>query len=416
MAANTEFLADGPVGDDRPAEEMLSPRSLALKLGLFAVLFIGAIAALYYISETFRPEYSITMDRARLLHEEGERFEAIAVGPSHTSSVDFYALGLDGLHLWRGGMDYFQANYVLQTVADFAPNVKFVFLPASMASYGDNLSAPIGEERRLETYLFGQRVRGLTYFQPLRDDFDTVEFDWKTMLQARFWPISRPDSWEGVIDRLRDPSIPAYQHTTNGTTLYLERRRPERLTADSIAANGLQVATTRIQKRAELLAVRPDICEIGEALMDRIADALGPDVVTVFYTHASHPAYVDHMEAFNNQPGSQVECTPAYYASVLDRERDDVIYVDLRYFEELSSKPVKHYKNGDHFNRVGAHFFSTRMREIMEERLQEKLPSGHSARELFLSRESYPLPPRTRNEQANWTDPLVGIGLREAEG
>ncbi|MEM1044022.1 MAG: hypothetical protein AAGI91_15520 [Bacteroidota bacterium] len=407
-----EFLADGPVGDDRPADEDVSPRSVALKLALFGVLFLGTLAALYYASERIEPVYSINMDRALLVNEEGSRFEAISVGPSHTSSVDFYALGLDGLHLWRGGMDYFQASYILQTVADRMPNVKFVFLPASMASYGDNLAAPIGEERRLETYVFGQRVRGLTYFRPLRDDFETVQFDWKTMLQARFWPISRPDSWEGVIDKLRDPSNTNYVRTTNGTRFYLERLRPERLTADSIAANGLEVATARIQKRAELMEVRPDVCEIGETLMNRIADTLGPDVVTVFFTHTSHPAYVDHMEDFNNRPGSNVECTPAYYASVMDRERDNVVYVDLRYYEELSSQPVKHYKNGDHLNRVGGHLFSTRMREIVAERLQEKLPSGHPTRELFLSRRSYPLPPRKQAEQDVWEDPLVGIGLR----
>lgn len=406
--ASTEFLADGPVGDDRPEEETLTPQGIALKLALFATLLVGALAVLYYVSEHARPIYSNLMDRARLVNEEGERFEAIAVGPSHTSSIDFPALELDGLYLWRGGMDYYQVNYILQTVKDKAPNVRFVFIPASIASYGNNFLAEPGEGRRRETYVFGQRVQGLDYFRFIRDDLPE-ETDWKVMLQARFWPISRPDSWEGVYERILKPSIPAYTRTDSGTTLYLERRRRERITADSVAANADEVSAVQLERRSELLEAKPDMCELGQTLMDRIANALGPDVITVFFSHPAHPVYVDRFVEANQPPSVFAECTPSHYAEVLDRERENVIYIDLRYYDPISSKPSRYYANGDHFNRAGARVFSAELRARVAERLQEEFPRDHPARKAFFSEERTALSP---NDTAIGQDALVRAGGR----
>ncbi len=388
MAANTEFLADGPVGDDRPAPETVTPRVIALKLAAFGLLVAVVFAGLYVVSERVRPVYPRMADRVQHIEERGDAFEAVAVGSSHTGALDFSALGLDGLHLWRGGMDYYQANYILRAAARDLPNLRFVFVTTDVSSYADNLLAEPGEDRRRETYVFGARLRGPGYLRFLSDGIDGVENDWKTLLQARFWPIARPDSWEGVYDRLRDPSLAAYPRTPDGTVAEISR---ERITADSVAAHAEQVAEVRLEQRFALLDARPDICQVGRALMDRIADATGPETITVFYTHTAFPNYVDRFEALNRRPDGRADCTPPAYAEELDRKRDDVLYIDLRYYPPVSDHPSEHYFNGDHLSREGAYVFSAGLREHLAERLREDGPRG-PARDLLLAREPPPTP------------------------
>ncbi len=387
---STEFLADGTFVDDAPVVEAVAPKTIALKLLLFAVLFLGSFSALYYFSEHFKPVEPSTMARALLIREEGERFEAIAVGNSHTGSVDFFALNLEGIYLWRGGSDYYQTNYILRTVQDKLPNLRFVFIPADISSYADNFSSKEKEEGgnpHLETYIFGGRVKGPAYLRLMRDGLP-VQLDWKTLLQARFWPIARPDSWEEVLDRLRDPSKPPYPRTVSGSTGHLAGRSRERISPDSIAETAHQAAVVRLQNRRDLLEYRPTICELGETLMERIADATGPGVITVFFTHPTHPIYTEWFEEVDRGPDGAVECTPAYYAAVLDRERDDVMYFDMRRYEPVLSDLTSYFANGDHLNREGAMVFSAGLRDRLAERLRAEAPRGHPGRELVLAREA----------------------------
>ncbi len=414
---STEFLADGTSVDDRPVPEEPSVQAMVLRLVLFGGLLVGLFAAAYTFSERFRPVESTVTDRVRLIEEEGARFEAISVGSSHTSAVDFYALELDGLPLWSGGMDYYQVNYILDLLDGRLPNVRFVFIPADITIYGENfIAAKFGAEgeAHINTYIFGARMEGFGYLRLMRGDIP-IESNWKKLLEARVRPVSRLDSWEGVFERLRNPGIKPYRRTPNGT-MSLERKKRERLTPDSLMANALEVATGRLERREGLLQERPGICEIGPALMDGIVEKvrqnLGPEVITVFYSDPAHPTYVDAFEQANQPPSPFATCTPAYYAAQLDREHDNVIYVDLRYYEPIQSDPVRYLANGDHFNRAGSQAFSEVLRERLAERLQA-FPRTHPARELVFERFETPLWPA--HDTSIGKDSLVRAGWRRGE-
>lgn len=152
--------------------------SVAFMAGLLLLL-----AGLSRFGENRDPIYPAVKARYDNLFRQADEIEALAAGHSHCRGIDFDALGLRGYHVWEGGGDAFETDYIVRHLLPRLPNLKLVFFPASYFTYFFDNAASDDEDRnsnRIKTYAY---CPGMTW----------IRGDWKNYVKGKLINIIRPD-------------------------------------------------------------------------------------------------------------------------------------------------------------------------------------------------------------------------------
>jgi hypothetical protein len=301
-----------------------------------AVLVTGAA---YAVSEAADPVYPQLRARLELLRERSAALEAVSVGNSHNRAIDFEALGMHGVHLWRPGHDVFEAGFLGRHAAGKAPRLRHVLLSASYGFQRANnaVSGTHGASRR-ELYA---RL-------PLRRPIDGGLDAWVSGAVA---PVARLDHWRGVVRRVRRPAPPVRMAADGGAADPL--RGP--LTADSVDRLGAQRAAIHRRFAAETMARAPGTPRRVARELDHLARGLEARGITlVLYTPPYHESYLRERDPAILAEGRAVLLYVA-------RRNPNVVWLD---FSEERSFARRHelFRDGEHLTAGGARRFSALLR------------------------------------------------------
>ncbi len=296
-----------------------------------------SLAAVYALSEAVAPVYNATRVKVALFQERSAGLQAVSVGNSHSRSLDFGALGLEGMHLYEGGQDFFEAAYLADYAAERAPRLRYVLMTAS---YGlerlDHASAG-------STDLRGMRRR--IYARTPAPRF--IPGDRDLWLSGLFAPVARPDHWAGVGVRLLRPDLaqPPVRLTRDGR---VQEPPPPPFSFDSARRAG-----TRPPRRlgaSDSVANDPTAPARAVARLEGLArDLHARGILLVLYTPPYHETYRWHVARWAG--GTRRSLAPLL-------KQPNVVWLDFG-TDSAFMRRDDLFRDPDHMNHAGARAFST---------------------------------------------------------
>jgi hypothetical protein len=306
---------------------------------------VVALAAVYALSEAFEPVYPDMRERVALFAERSAAVEAVSVGNSHGRALDFAALGLEGMHLYEGGQDVFEAAYLADYAARRAPRLRYVLLSASYGLERLDHAAITSAD------LTGMRRR--IYARTAVPRF--LAGDGQLWLSAVFSPVARPDHWSGVAGRVLRPNFPrpAVRLSDDGRAL---EPSPPLLSRDSLARNARARASGHLALGDESLVNDPTTPARATALLERLArDLQARGVRLVLYTPPYHETYLQYLARSRDQ-------TRQALRPLL--KHPNVVWLDFG-ADHAFTRRDDLFRDGDHMNPAGARAFSTILRRCL---------------------------------------------------
>jgi hypothetical protein len=319
---------------------MRNLRRISIGAG-FCAGAVLALAAAYALSEAVDPVYPEMRARISLLRERSGEIRAVSVGNSHTRALDFAALGQEGMHLYEGGQDLFEAAYLASYAAERAPRLKYVLLTAS---YG---LERLDHAAITSTDLTGIR-RGI-YARTASPRF--IPGDGALWLSSLFAPIARRDHWSGVGRRIfgRDRTPPV-RLTRDGR---VAEPPPGRFSPDTLARD----AAPRAAAQDESMVNDPTTPARAVAELERLAVELrARGILLVLYTapyHASVPRFVTERA-----PGTRRALAPLL-------KHPNVVWLDFGEDSAFARRDDL-FRDSDHMNPAGARVFSSLLRRCLD--------------------------------------------------
>jgi hypothetical protein len=299
------------------------------------------LALAYALSEAVDPVYPEMRARLALFRERSGEIQAVSVGNSHTRALDFAALGVEGMHLYEGGQDLFEAAYLADYAVARAPRVKYVLLAAS---YG---LERLDHAAITSTDQLGLRRR--IYARTATPRF--IEGDGALWLASVFSPIARGDHWAGVALRVagREPPREPVRLTGDGRIV---EPPPPPFVPDPLARN----SPPRPSPQDEVMVNDPTTPARAVARLERLADDLrARGILLVLYT----PPYHETVPRFVVQraPGTREALAPLL-------EHPNVVWLDFGEDPEFARRDDL-FRDSDHLNPAGARAFSALLRRCL---------------------------------------------------
>lgn len=295
---------------------------------------------------------------ARLLAADLTMIDAIAVGNSHSDSLDFATLDLNGEQLNRAGGDLFEANYYVQNFLPKMPAVDTAFIAVSyFALQRNNVSWEGTRLRRIYLYT------SLPFWRFIPGDFATfVVGRIDSMLPVK--DLVRGDSWEGVLQ--------AFAH--NGLQFIVASNAVkadggpdmsigecQHMSQDRIMADAETAANTHVSFSQEMIARHADLeSETVQVLSGMIESLQARDVRVVLHTPPYPNRYTDVYENIDKDSMLRQKAV----VSTLARHYG-VEYYDFSTDEEIVFR-TDLFRNGDHLNRCGARLYSQKLRSMLD--------------------------------------------------
>jgi hypothetical protein len=318
------------------------PWTVAMRFLAGAVLLF---AAAYTLSEAAAPIYPAGRKRAELRRARGGEVEVVAAGNSHSRAIDFEAMGLRGFHLWSGGEDPLETEYVLRDALPELPRLRHALVTVSPESLGlDNGAATRPDRSDMRRAMYARtRVLG-----PLPGDV-------KNYVHAKLAPVARQDHWRGVARALLEGG-----------------RRPVEVRPDG----GIYPPELAVRSEAELVeSTAPELAR-QEALLRRVEasapgaearavaalDALATRLLQRGVTPVFYSAPVFHAYAAARPPG-RVEAFRAVMAALVARH-PGAVWLDFSE-EPAFARTSALFSDVHHLNATGARAFSSRLGDCL---------------------------------------------------
>ncbi|MEM7035042.1 MAG: hypothetical protein AAF629_36220, partial [Chloroflexota bacterium] len=142
---------------------------------------------------------------------KAKQVEAITLGNSHSTAIDFQTLELSGHHLWRPASDLFETQYMLESWLPKLPNVKVAFIVVYYESFHlENFFFPGIEQSRRVLY------SGTPTWSAINDDLNNFALG----KLNRLFPIihlARPDHGHTILTNLHQLDTPRLSALPRGT-------------------------------------------------------------------------------------------------------------------------------------------------------------------------------------------------------
>lgn len=248
-----------------------------------ALLFVSgaavAFGAAYVFSEAVDPVYPGLRTRMALLRTRAADIQVVMVGNSHSGAVNLTAMDLEGLHLWQGGQDAFEAAYLARYAAREVPRLEYVLFAASHGLQRvDNSLLTSRDRRGLRREMYARTP----LLRPLPGDLEP----W---VNGKLAPVVRYDHWRGVVARLKHPRSSGRIRPDGSVPVH---QRPP-LTPDSLERFGASQGALQRAGAAETLAADSTTPARVEAQLDALARMLHRrGAVLVLYTPPYHHTYL----------------------------------------------------------------------------------------------------------------------------
>jgi len=319
---------------------------------LFVAIGILIAGALDQISKSVPPAARLVF--LGMLHHASD-IEALTVGTSISTAVDFPTWGAPGWHMWTPGSDLLENEYMVRTAAPALPKLRVVFIAVPPVAFQWLSTARGAPEVRRQQYL----ATG-----PLLSN-GTIDHDWRDLAIAWALPLIRDDQWR---DPIADGLVQTGLRVEQPSTLMTREGRWLPLTTaaniDARAAAARRSAPTVFGGVLATLAADPDAPRRLAMAPGRIARFLGArGVRAVFYTPPVAPEY---EAIFDRQRPREI--TDARVEMRRIAAQQGLIYVDLSRDPALVAALNGLFYDPLHLTVAGASVFTARLRQELQAR------------------------------------------------
>lgn len=366
---------------------MRSPRALSCILHIkealplrkhrseFLFIAIGVCLVLLYqwvALYAVMPPYSSVVARARMLERHAPGIEALAVGNSKSSALDFRHLhgadGIRGFQAWRPQADLFETEYLLRCQLPMLPRLRTVYVQVDMETFFlDNALSPERENVRIHAYSSTPMLRCVA----------PVTGDTRLMVLGKLWPLVHAGHFRDVIQELAAlvratdragfvrERLGRLRVDEYGATIKRESTPDSRITPETDFGTRAESLTAQM---AAIRAADSGVADRAEDALGRlIADLLDKGISVVLY---SPPVYRGHHEAMHVRNAPQ-------YADAVERlwrvsREFGVPYLDYTLDEAFTDAPG-YFSDGIHLNEEGARLFTDALMAALDAYVPEGL-------------------------------------------
>jgi hypothetical protein len=333
-------------------------RTSAQFIGGFTAIF----AVLYATAERLDPVYPQERERMELLRERSGRIEAMAIGNSFSTAIDFGTLGYEGFHLWQGGEDVPQMVYRTLSVVEELPRLRVVLASMSYISLQtDNRAIRSADRTALRRVMYA-RTNALYW----------IPGDADLYVAGKLAPVVRRDHWLGVALRMVGRGEVHAGVEQDGRFI---SPPPPQLTPQGMVTQSIETATGQQRILEESSEHRTELVRENTAQLERLVEALearGVDVV--FYLPPLLPAYTQRMD-----PALIEELSGVMRG--LAARHSNVTWLNHSSHPALAPEPG-FFVDGHHLNRLGARGYSAVLRECLRQLAGPRRGANRLARDV----------------------------------
>jgi len=317
----------------------------------FTTGLLLVLAGLARFGASRDPIYPAVKTRWDNLFRQRHEIEALAVGHSHCRGIDFETLGIRGYHVWEGGGDAFETEYIVRHLMPRLPNLKVVFYPASYFTFYFDNAASDDQDRnsnRIKTYAY---CPGWTW----------IRGDWRNFIKGKLINVIRPE--RDYLFELLYKNPPAaervYLREHDGASTapgLFEPRTLEELISlsETNRAGEHQRLILDMGKNHRHLAK-----DARKSVERTLKDLRKHDIQVVFFTP---PYFYRYTELFNPDLVAEQRAVTAELA-----EKYGGVYYDFSMEPDFIHNHQM-FRDEDHLNlKYGAPEFSRRLRARLEE-------------------------------------------------
>lgn len=327
-------------------------KAFSFIIGLSLIFnLLGDLADRIAPLEDWRVEHQ---QRLENLQTKNELIEAVTLGNSHSDSIDYSVLGLEGQSLAFAAVDLFEIEKYAAFVENELPNLETVFITISYYSFSrDNATFEPFRTRRIRFYSV------VPSWSPIQGDlpnFMLGRFESFTHLMS----VVRSDSWIGVWSGIADDTTAVDLNTYNGVQTDSTWGQCSHYTKEQLENHAREIAGKNVSSSMQMASVHPGLEQDSYNALSRTIERLQAKGIRVILFTPTY--YERYNEYFAEQGSSIIEDMERMIVRL--QKTYQVEYYSFSEDPEIMGHPELFY-NSDHLSECGHRVFSAKLLEAI---------------------------------------------------
>ena len=326
-----------------------------------AIFFIIGLSAIFNLTGTWADEVAplddwrkAQQDKLAILQAKKDRLEAVTLGNSHSDSIDYSVLGIEGQSLAFAAADLFEIERYAASLQDKLPELKTVFITVSYYSFSrDNATFEPFRTRRIRFYSM------VPTWSPIQGDLPIFLFG-KMDAMTHIMSVVRSDSWQGVWNALANDAPVADPFPYDGVQTASIWGECSHYTKEQLDNHAREIAFRNVSSSKQMADAHPGLVQdASEALARTIERFQARGTRVVLFT----PTYYEKYNFFFAEQGSDIinEMRQTVYNL---QQSYHVEYYDFSSDPEIMIHPDLFY-NSDHLSKCGTRVFTEKLLDEM---------------------------------------------------
>ncbi len=329
-------------------------KSASLVVGLGLIFNVsGTVADRVDPQEDWRLEHQ---QRISELQVGTDQVKAVTLGNSHSDSIDYSVLGIEGKSLAFAAADLFEIEKYAAYLEEKLPGLKTVFIAISYYSFSrDNADLESLRSRRIRFYSM------IPVSSPIQGDLPNFLLG-RLENYTHVMSVVRSDNWKGVWEGLLYGSSPE-QFPYDGVETSSEWGECAHYTVDQLDMHALEIAGRNVSSSMQMAAAHHGLEQDAFDALSRTIERLqSRGIQVILFTP---PYYRMYSEYFEEQGSTIIE----QWRQATDRLQEiyQAPYYDFSMDTEIITHPELFY-NSDHLSECGSKVFSEKLLEKMGEK------------------------------------------------
>ena len=332
--------------------QKLFTKTFSFILGLTVIVNLsGTLADKIAPLDDWRTEQQ---ERAASLQAKKDLVEAVTLGNSHSDSVDYAVLGIDGQSLAFAAADLFEIERYALSLEKKLPRLKTVFIAISYYSFSrDNATFEPFRTRRVRFYSM------VPTWSPIQGDLPNFLLG-KLEHYSHIMSVVRSDHWRGVWKGLANGSSTPDPFAYDGVRTDSVWGSCFHYTEEQLEGHAKEIAERSVSSSTQMANAHPGLVQdASEALARTIEWLHTRDIQVVLFTPTYHQKY---NMVFAEQGSEIVEDMRRTINKV--QQNYPVEYYDFSEDPEITIYPELFY-NSDHLSECGTKVFTKKLLDVM---------------------------------------------------
>lgn len=331
------------------------------KFFIKAFSFIIGLSIIFNLSGTLADEIAPLDDwrnehreRGTNLQEKRDRIEAITLGNSHSDSIDYSVLGIEGQSLAFAAADLFEIESYAASLEQQLPTLKTVFITISYYSFSrDNATFEPFRTRRIRFYSM------VPTWSPIHGDLPRFLLG-KLESTTHIMSVVRWDSWQGVWTGLVNEALAEEPFPYDGVHTDSVWGECDHYTEEQLETHAEDIARRNISSSRLMANSHPDLGhDASDALARTIESFQSKGIRVILFT----PTYYQTYNVLFAEQGSDI--IEGMRQTVYDLQQTyHVEYYDFSGDPEIMIHPELFY-NSDHLSDCGSRVFTQKLLDMI---------------------------------------------------